>query len=56
MRQARDASKGLCPVRLSGSESAAPLAEDDNCEPETLYVDQRFSHTQQLLARLDFVR
>ena len=40
----------------SGSESAAPLAEDDNCEPETLYVDQRFSHTQQLMARLDFVR
>lgn len=32
------------------------IPEGERVEPETLFVDGRFSHTQQLMARLDFVR
>ena len=32
------------------------VTENEKSEPDTLFVDSRFSHTHQLMARLDFVR
>lgn len=57
MRQARDACKGQHITRaLMITHFIILLLDNENWESDTLCVDKRFCHTQQLMARLDFVR